>query len=779
MIEFKNVSKVYGDNYVLKEINFVLPSKGLVVIKGRNGSGKTTLVNLISAVDIPTDGTIYFNNKAYGSNEEELRSFREKNIGIIFQNYNLFENMTVRENIVITGTGKDLDKIVSDLNIAHLLDKKVSKLSGGEQQRVAIARAIYKDAKIIVADEPTAAIDYDSKDAMMNLFRSLGKDCLVVVVSHDIDLIEEYGDITIELDNGHIISFKGEIGEKTVAENGNYLNNFNFANFTIKNLFANTKQLTRNCILLLLSFLFMLLATSVSTLNYNDMQIDTMILEGDGLIIFNKNERYDNRDNYTRSTFTEDDVKNLNNAIGAKHFEVGRVIYIDNTPISFKINNISDVNANLYYKVPIRNLYFININDLEKIDIGRKPAQSNEIVISSYLAEQMVEFGVLTVDGNYFKPESMNDLIKSNKKILLGNKEVIVVGIKDLKFEKYNFLKNIAESSAFELFREAVENNACDIYVLDEFFDLFQEDPDVIDSKYSFSYQKDAYLGGYSSYDRESFAIFSDSVLLEDGSLVENLEKNEVIINSEVLKREGLLKDDCIGKTIAFYIRKYSGSSTDKVTVEATIVGVSNDDKIYFNKEKISEFISPKVRIENVKVYVHDRQNIKKIFSNYRNSNAPITIKTDYTSAYANLAESCKIIVNLFTVLAVVFIMLSILYTRNYMLNSIDNHRKQIAILKSLGIKDLDILKSFTCEIGVMTIVSYIFSIIAFLVVRIIINGTISKVLSFKTNIVPIDLLLILVIVTAMLLIDILIAFRVYKKIKYMSPQVLYKKEIS
>ncbi len=216
MISFKNVRKKYGDIYAIKNINLELPRYGLVSIHGPSGCGKTTLLNCISSLldyqgEILIDGN---NISNYSEDKKDL--YRLKNFGFIFQDFKLFETETVINNILFPlDTLSNARKSRKDRKCLDLLDvvglsslknQPVNKLSGGEKQRAAIARALVNDPKIIFADEPTGSLDNKTSREIMAILEKVSKKALVILVSHDEEIVNEYSDIIIEMNDGEIIS---------------------------------------------------------------------------------------------------------------------------------------------------------------------------------------------------------------------------------------------------------------------------------------------------------------------------------------------------------------------------------------------------------------------------------------------------------------------------------------------------------------------------------------------------------------------------------------------
>ena len=220
MIELKKVVKVYkGQGYNVKALNGIditFSDKGLVSILGPSGCGKTTLLNLIGGLDSDYDGDILLNGyslKQYKS--KKLDIYRGEKIGFIFQEYNLINTIDVYSNIEIALSLLKISKkekknrvikISKQLKIEDLLYKKPLELSGGQKQRVAIARAIVKNPKVILADEPTGALDSVTSKEIMEIIKEISKKCLVIMVTHTDKLAQEYRDMIVSMCDGNVVN---------------------------------------------------------------------------------------------------------------------------------------------------------------------------------------------------------------------------------------------------------------------------------------------------------------------------------------------------------------------------------------------------------------------------------------------------------------------------------------------------------------------------------------------------------------------------------------------
>lgn len=222
IIEARNITRMFpvgdGEFYALKHVDIDIPAGKLTILKGRSGSGKTTLMNILSALDAPTEGDVSFDGQVYSEMEDaQKEQLRRKEIGFVFQAVALIPIMNAYENVDFAMrlaepelTAKEVDERIREtlalVGMEERMRHMTGQMSGGEQQRVAIARAVAHRPKVVFADEPTGALDTESGLRVMQLFRNLieKESVTIVMTTHDPNLME-LGDVVYELEDGEII----------------------------------------------------------------------------------------------------------------------------------------------------------------------------------------------------------------------------------------------------------------------------------------------------------------------------------------------------------------------------------------------------------------------------------------------------------------------------------------------------------------------------------------------------------------------------------------------
>ena len=256
MLETRNLKKVYKTKKgvsvtALNDVSIKFPEKGLVFLLGKSGSGKSTLLNLLGGLDKYDEGEIIIKGvSSKDFKQSHFDSYRNTYVGFIFQEYNVLEEFSVGANIALAielqgkkATDEEINRILKQVDLEGFGDRKPNELSGGQKQRVAIARALVKQPEIIMADEPTGALDSNTGRQVFETLKNLSKDKLVIVVSHDREFAEQFGDRIIELADGNVIDdVTRKVGYEKQGEELNNGISFENDTMTIKSGYHLTEE---------------------------------------------------------------------------------------------------------------------------------------------------------------------------------------------------------------------------------------------------------------------------------------------------------------------------------------------------------------------------------------------------------------------------------------------------------------------------------------------------------------------------------------------------------
>ncbi|MBA0949626.1 amino acid ABC transporter ATP-binding protein [Enterococcus faecalis] len=215
MIKVKNLHKTFGTNQVLKGINTEIKKGEVVVVIGPSGSGKSTFLRCLNLLEEPTSGNIYFKGTDITDKKNDIYQMREK-LGMVFQNFNLFPNLTVMDNITLSpikvkkmskeDARKIGEKLLTDVGLPDKAKAYPQSLSGGQMQRIAIARALAMQPEVMLFDEPTSALDPEMVGEVLSVMQRLAQEGMtMVIVTHEMGFAKEVGDRVLFMDQGVIM----------------------------------------------------------------------------------------------------------------------------------------------------------------------------------------------------------------------------------------------------------------------------------------------------------------------------------------------------------------------------------------------------------------------------------------------------------------------------------------------------------------------------------------------------------------------------------------------
>lgn len=425
MIRLEHITKTINNNNILNDININFRKHELICILGPSGSGKTTLLNLIGRNDQQTSGNIFLGNININTIKEDY--YHNSIVSYIYQNYNLIQNLNIKNNIELPSkltnkkiNSKKFTNIINKLSISRLFKQKTKYLSGGEKQRVAIARTILSESKIILADEPTGALDSLNSNKIMKLLKNMSKYKLVIVVTHNEEIAKKYATRIIRIKDGKIIS-----------DSNPFHKVYNY-NYQPKKIKLKYKEIFKICINNINSKrgrnILKIVAFSISLFF---LSLILSINSGLSSEINNLNTNYYYKYPLIISSYASDKYTLSNQTKNKNEININRYT-INNNIDDNLLNKIKNLNKKDYLGISY-NKEIINNNDifianpsnnLFSLLKGNLPQNNNEVLLllddNNSVDEKVTK--VINIDGNNY-----NDYL--NKVIYLNNQELIIKGI--------------------------------------------------------------------------------------------------------------------------------------------------------------------------------------------------------------------------------------------------------------------------------------------------------------------------------------------------------------
>lgn len=570
MIEIQKISKIYDKNTIaLNNITLSLPDKGLVFITGSSGSGKSTMLNLLGLLDNPSEGEIIVDGKFINKlKQKEIDYYRNTYIGFVFQEYNLLNNYNVRKNVEIA---LDLQKkkykkekileILKSVGLDGLDNRKINELSGGQKQRVAIARALIKNPNIILADEPTGNLDYENSEQIFSILKNISTNKLVIVVTHNLEFADKYGDRVIELKDGIVISDSinnNYIGEsKTFSIVKSKLSFWKSLQLALGNLKKKKLKLLVSTLLIIISLSIFAFFYNFTSFDINRTHAETMISQNETNIEIHK--KIEGKNFTIESpviTFTNNELNELKSSLNRKFTKVSKVNeynfylsihYAEINPIEHK-NNYAYYNLNQSYTLFLE----YDLDELNQLRIiGNLPSKENEILINKVLADFIIYNGITILeknkDGIYeskdFFPTTYKEIVNSNSKVQFGSTYLVISGIIDDDMSMYENLKTtldvemeINPTNIYNDYKTKYSSKLNEVIVANDFFDKtkFSSNNVLPVDFYKIAYS----FNGNSFYPIESTAVINKKIKAYDGSKyfeTDILNQNEIIIGITIL----------------------------------------------------------------------------------------------------------------------------------------------------------------------------------------------------------------------------------------------------
>ncbi len=501
MLQVKNLRKEYVTNKsvvttALDGVTLNFPETGMVFILGKSGSGKSTLLNLCGGLDKPSSGEIILNGKSCKDfKEKDFDLYRNTFAGFVFQEYNIVEEYTVEENVALAlelqgkRDKQEVAKILEEADLFDLAARKANTLSGGQKQRVAIARALVKQPQIILADEPTGALDSQTGTQIFDLLKKYSENRLVLVVSHDRDFAERYADRIIELQDGKVLSDvvrlpNGSFGELDAQpdpplkeQSAAFLRARLPFRHALRMGFGYLKskpvRLAFSIILCVFAFVLFGLSSTLMFYSENSVMAETIRLDQGNYVnlvkMFNVREKVWRADGtfYREQMLTPVTTKftlNEYEELKKKYPDALAAVYSSNKPHNFSW----DKDLEDYYGSNRAN--YVIADPSLKVLAGRLPTAEDEIALPEFLFQVMKleqsKFVLVTEEdlaaGKLVNEDAPKHPVNTYGDVLYSESNPATIFVKlgeiDFNFKIVGIYKNDAEPKAYRGLKKAVES---------------------------------------------------------------------------------------------------------------------------------------------------------------------------------------------------------------------------------------------------------------------------------------------------------------------------------
>ena len=728
VLELKNIVKKYNTGgsevEVLKSVNIQFRENEFVSILGASGSGKTTLLNIIGGLDKYTSGDMALMGRSTKEfKDRDWDSYRNGTIGFVFQSYNLISHLSIIENVKlalsISGQSnaendEKAKKVLEDVGLVEHLYKKPNQLSGGQMQRVAIARALVTDPKIILADEPTGALDSKTSVQIMELIKEISKTKLVIMVTHNPELAKEYSDRIVRVKDGEIQEDTNPYVAKEVTDDGFVLKKTAMVfSSAIKSSFKNllTKKFRTLMTVVASSIGIISIGLVLAISSGMDKYIQTMQNENLSSmpIMISANQI-----NFGLSVDDDNSEKDSNGSelVPKSRRDVHRNLYsVDSlgngeTFISYIQNNAKDYYSAIDFAEGYKLQALTKNTKGEVVAVKQEQTSFNDSIFGVLPEDKnliMNQYEVVKSSKDNFEYPSDNEVVLFTAK----NNEIDKATIKALGFDENAKVKY--EDVIGKEF-SVVENNNYYRKIADRFV------PRDVDAKMYDSGTKVkvvAILKAKDSFTRPQMTIGYTRALQK--AMIEKEEKSDIVVAQQKDKTRNIITNQKMDSDTAEQILATLGAKTAPSTINIYPKSFNDRDKI---AEVINDF--------NKKVadkYGPDSSDYHKYSITYAD------LAKQMTTIMSQMINTISLILSAFAGISLIVssIMIGIL---TYV--SVVERTKEIGILRAIGARKKDITRIFIAEAGLIGFISGAVGVGVTMLLSVPISGSIAKALKVE-----------------------------------------------
>ena len=719
MLELKNIFKNYkvGNNNqnVLDDINIKFQKNEFVSILGPSGSGKTTLLNIIGGLDRYDSGDLIINGKTTKKfSNKEWDAYRNNSIGFIFQNYNLIPHMTILKNVelCLTLSGKRKKErrklaknALEQVGLKSHINKKPNQLSGGQMQRVAIARALVNDPDIILADEPTGALDSKTSVQIMDLIKDISKNKLVIMVTHNSELAKVYSNRIINIKDGRIMDDTGIINEESKTEE--YKFNKTSMNFLTALSLSFNNIMTKKGRTLLTAFASSIGIIGISLIlslsNGFSKQIDKFERDTSDAMPVIISYTKQSAESIQSQITGEDDNTTDNKYTSKKEVTIKKVNDED------KYNNINDDFMNYVYNIDNNNISSIGLNYFTKLNFIQN-MDEKYYTLNSLNTEN--NLSMMPLPFKNFNDKSISEIITNYYDLLDGR---LPISSNELIIE-IDSSNNINEE-----LKKALGINSDNI--------TFE---DILNSEIKLVFNDDFYneYDGYyiqKTIDKNMYNNPNNLTLKIVGIIRVKEEKEKIVSSNPGIYYTNELINYVMDKNNESKIVKKQQVSDYNVL---TGLKFENNSKGERDKNTTLDFLGRKTNPSTINIYPKDFDK-KDLIINYieeYNKSKEAKDKISYLDQAKLITNSSGGIMTGLTTVLIAFSSISLVVS-SIMIGiityiSVLERIKEIGILRSLGARKKDIKRVFNAETFIIGLTSGVLGII------------VSRILLFPINII-------------------------------------------